>query len=156
MAPGSRRPRRHRRNANEPGHAHELTFSCYRRYPFLSRDRICQWLVESIERARKSLEFDVWAWVFMPDHVHLVVHPRRPAYDVAAIRRQIKEPVARQALAWLRPGGQAENLENCRVPSVEISRRCRDWTSGRAPGSVAERDLQLRSQSQTTQVERTI
>ena len=104
MAPGSRQPRRHRRNANEPGHAHELTFSCYRRYPFLSRDRVCEWLVESIDRARKSLEFDVWAWVFMPEHVHLIIHPRRPTYDMAAIRRQIKEPVARQALAW-RPSG---------------------------------------------------
>lgn len=100
MAPASER--RHRRNYNDPGHAHELTFSCYRRFDFLSRDRTCQWLVESIEAARQRLDFDVWAWVFMPDHVHIIVRPRQPTYDIAAIRRRIKEPVARQALAWLR------------------------------------------------------
>lgn len=100
MAPAS--PRRHRKNYNDPGHAHELTFSCYRRFPFLSRDRTCQWLVESIEAARQRLDFDVWAWVFMPDHVHLIVRPRRATHDIAAIRRCIKEPVARHAVSWLR------------------------------------------------------
>jgi len=94
--------RRHRKNINEVGHAHELTFSCYRRYPFLTSDRVCWWLVESIENARRSLEFDVWAWVFMPDHVHLIVRPRRNQHDLAQIRRLIKEPVARRALSWLR------------------------------------------------------
>jgi putative transposase len=66
---------------NEPGHAHELTFSCYRRFPFFSRDRVCQW----IEEARTSLDFDVWAWVFMPDHVHLFVRPRRRVPLLAAL-----------------------------------------------------------------------
>jgi putative transposase len=100
MAPAL--PRRHRRNYNEPGHAHELTFSCYQRFPFLGRDRTCQWLRDSLEEARRTLDFDLWAWVFMPDHVHLIVHPRQPVYDIALIRRRIKEPVAQQAIAWIR------------------------------------------------------
>jgi len=87
---------------NEFGHAHELTFSCYRRFPFLGKDRVCQWLVEAIDHARQCLEFDVWAWVFMPDHVHLLIRPRRRVHDMADIRRLIKEPVARRALAWIR------------------------------------------------------
>lgn len=94
--------RQHRKNYNVPGHAHELTWSCYQNYPFLSRERTCLWLIESIERARSLLRFDVWAWVFMPDHVHLIVHPRREAYDISAIRRAIKEPVARHAILWLK------------------------------------------------------
>ena len=36
-----------------PGHAHELTFSCYRSYPFLQAERTCQWLAEAIEAARR-------------------------------------------------------------------------------------------------------
>ncbi len=94
--------RHHRESANEPGHAHELPFSCYPRFPFFSRDRACQWLVKSIEAARTSLSFGVWAWVFMPDHIHLIVHPRHSRHDMAAIRRRIKESVAKQALAWIR------------------------------------------------------
>ncbi len=100
MAPVPKR--RHRTNFNVPGQAHELTFSCYRRYPFLARERVCRWLVNAIEAARKSLEFDLWAWVFMPDHVHLIIRPNCQTYDIAHIRRQIKEPVARHAISWLR------------------------------------------------------
>ncbi len=128
MAPARGARKRHRRNFNEPGHAHELTFSCYRRFPFLARDRTCEWLVQSIDDARRSLQFDLWAWVFMPDHVHLIVHPRRPTYDIAVVRRHIKEPVARQAVAWLRE----QSLEW--LPKIERQRGTRReylfWQSG--------------------------
>ena len=31
---------------NHPGHVHELTFSCHKKYAFLSKDRTCEWLAE--------------------------------------------------------------------------------------------------------------
>src|SRR5947209_311374 len=38
--------RSQRRTAyNEPGHAHELTFTCFRRHPFLGRERTCVWFL---------------------------------------------------------------------------------------------------------------
>ncbi|MBI1313165.1 hypothetical protein GC176_17885 [bacterium] len=43
----------HRRNCNEPAHAHGLTFSCYQRFRFLQAERTCQWLPEAIDEARK-------------------------------------------------------------------------------------------------------
>ncbi len=94
-------PRIHRKNINEPGDAHELTFSCYQGHPFLKSERVCGWLCDAIDQARTHLQFDVWAWVFMPEHVHLLIRPRLPAYDIAVIRRRIKEPVSHQALAYL-------------------------------------------------------
>jgi putative transposase len=51
--------RRHRRNCNEPGHAHGLTFSCYRGYQFLKAERTCVWLVESIA----FLEAEAPEWI---------------------------------------------------------------------------------------------
>ncbi len=53
---------------NEPGHAHELTFCCFHRYPFLKSERACRWLAESLEEARQKLDFALWAYVFMPEH----------------------------------------------------------------------------------------
>lgn len=91
-----------RRNLNIPGHAHELTFSCYQGYAFLSKDRTRLWLVDSINAARDIHDFALWAWVFMPDHVHLIVYPRREIYDIADIRGSIKEPVARNAIAYMK------------------------------------------------------
>jgi putative transposase len=92
---------KHRKNFNDAGHAHELTFSCYRGYQFLKAERTCEWLATAIEEARDSLAFDFWAFVFMPEHVHLLIRPREAIYDIADIRLAIKAPVGQQAMAYL-------------------------------------------------------
>ena len=92
----------HRKSINIPNHAHELTFSCYHYYPLLSKDRTRQWLADSINSAREELDLSIWAYVFMPNHVHLVVYPRNSEYNISSILKAIKHPVSRQALKWLR------------------------------------------------------
>jgi putative transposase len=120
MPEGSRKCLRH---YNEPGHAHELTFSCYRGLPLLSRDRTRRWFIEALARARDRCDFRLWAYVIMPEHAHVLLLPTKPDYDVAAILKSIKQPVARRATAWLRahhpqwlrrlrverPGGRVEH-----------------------------------------------
>ena len=97
------RVRSNRRRAfNESGHAHELTFTCYRRYGFLRAERCCQWLAEAIDKARRRRDFALWAYVFMPEHVHLIVYPRQPNYDISIILQAIKESVGRRAVGYLR------------------------------------------------------
>ena len=94
---------------DEPGHAHELTFTCFHRFPFLQAERTCQWLADVIDQARQELHFAVWAYVFMPEHVHVLIVPTQPVYQVSRILSAIKEPVARKAIkhmaehspAWL-------------------------------------------------------
>ena len=86
-----------RRAFNEPGHAHELTFTCHHRYAFLKAERTCVWLAESLSRARVKYDFSLWAYVFMPEHVHLLIHPRRPDYDIRAILKAVKQPVGDRA-----------------------------------------------------------
>ena len=86
---------------NEPGHAHELTFCCFHGLPFLKAERTCQWLADEIESARKEFDFLLWAYVFMPEHVHLLIFPRRPIYDIPPIWKAIKEPVGRKAIKYL-------------------------------------------------------
>lgn len=92
----------HRKSCNEIGHAHELTFSCYHGYPFLVRERTCLWLAEYIDNARKKLGFKLWAYVFMPNHAHLIIHFGRNTYDIAEALQEIRSPVSRKALAFLR------------------------------------------------------
>ncbi len=98
----SRESRQHRRREiNAPGHAHELTFSCFHRFRFLQAERTCPWLADAIEAARELHAFDLWAYVFMPEHVHLIVRPRRPGYQMRSILAGIKVPVARRAIRYL-------------------------------------------------------
>ena len=98
MASGTRR---HRKNYNQPGDAHELTWTCYRRYEFLKAERSCRWLAHAIDEGRAALDFAVWAYVFMPEHVHIIVYPRQKIYDIAKIRAAMKEPVGRRGLKHL-------------------------------------------------------
>jgi putative transposase len=92
---------KHRRNINTPGDAHELTFSCYHRFPFLKAERTCAWLAQAIDAAREKYQFAVWAYVFMPDHAHVIVCPQEKVYDIALIRKAIKAPVASAAIEYM-------------------------------------------------------
>jgi len=83
------------------GQAHCLTFSCFRRQPFLSRPRCCQWLAEAIEAGRTSRLYDLLGFVFMPEHVHVVVLPR-PEVRISRILVAMKAPVAKRAVLWIR------------------------------------------------------
>jgi len=91
-----------RRNYNEPGHAHELTCSCFQRYQFLIAERARTWLTDAIADARQKLDFALWCYVVMPEHMHLIVHPRQPVYEIDDILAAIKQPVARRGMAYLR------------------------------------------------------
>ena len=84
-----------------PGCAHYLTFSCFRNQRFLKSERACQWLADSIRTAKEKHPFDLWAWVFMPDHVHLLLRPAN-AEAISKILSAIKVPVSKRAAAWIR------------------------------------------------------
>jgi len=87
---------------NDVGHAHALTFSCFRRQPFLSKDRSRQWLAEAVNRGCRKFEFDVWAYVIMPEHVHLLVWPAQIEYNISDLLRCIKLSVSKRALSFVR------------------------------------------------------
>ena len=90
-----------RRGFDELGHVHELNFACFQRYRFLVAGRTCQWLADAIGEARERHGFDLWAYVFMPDHAHLILRPHALGTTVAAILKGIKQPVGRRALLYL-------------------------------------------------------
>ncbi len=115
------------RRWNTPWEAHELTFSCYRRQPFLTRDRTRQYLAQAVRLAREKHGFHLWAYVVMPEHVHLLLWPAAEEYDISAILRSIKQSVSRRAVAYLRanhPAGLAR-LVGGRGPTVH-----RFWQEG--------------------------
>ena len=90
-----------RRNINQRTHAHVLTFSCYHGFRFLEAERTCQWLAEALNSARHRFDFALWAYVFMPEHTHMIVWPRKATYDIADIRHAIKAPVGEKAIRYL-------------------------------------------------------
>src|SRR5688572_9954426 len=87
---------------NEPGHAHELTFSCYQRLPLLSKDRTRSWFIDAMKTTRRDLHVDLWAYVIMPEHVHVLLWPRELKYEMKLIKAGLKSPVAKRAINLLK------------------------------------------------------
>jgi putative transposase len=91
-----------RRRYPEPCQPRELTFSSYRRYPFLGRERTRQWFRQALAEVRAKYGFHIWAYVLMPEHLHLLVYPGKAADRVPDFLRDLKATVAQQALKYLR------------------------------------------------------
>ncbi|MBL7648140.1 MAG: transposase [Candidatus Hydrogenedentes bacterium] len=94
--------RKTRKAFNTEGEAHGVTFSCFKRRQFLSRDRTREYFVEALELMRKQHNVHIWAFVIMPEHVHLVLWPVYAEYQMESILSTIKLSVSRKAMAWLR------------------------------------------------------
>jgi len=60
------------------GHNHFLTFSCFRRLPYLADDHSRTIFLQTLEQLRQRHQFYVFAYVLMPEHVHLLLsEPKR-------------------------------------------------------------------------------
>ena len=94
----------HRQSFNIAGHVHFLTFSCFRRQRFLAGEFESGCFAESLNAARQLEHFELWAYVIMPEHVHLLIRPTCSGYKMATIFRRIKEPASRRILAAWRSG----------------------------------------------------
>lgn len=86
--------RKTRRAWNEPGHAHFLTYSCFRRLPLLTRPRMRRWVLDALEATRREHDVALWAYVIMPEHVHVLLLPRQPRYEMRRILVALKRPVS--------------------------------------------------------------
>lgn len=91
-----------RRRSDTPGHAHDLTFSCFRRKPLLTSKIAKQLLADSVNAARVKHDFEVWAYVFMPEHVHLLIYPRREDYSISGILKSIKQSSSRSVIQHMK------------------------------------------------------
>lgn len=122
------KPCKTRRAWDEPGHAHFLTYSCVHRWPLLSRDRSRQWVVQALESAREHLHLQLWAFVIMPEHVHVVLLPP-PDCAMARVLANLKHSVATAAHEWLRQTNQTDWLARLtvRYPSRTVFRF---WEAG--------------------------
>ena len=112
---------------NTPGHAHELTFSCYKNRKFLLDEQACMFLVDAVNMARKKHGLKVWAYVFMPDHLHLLIYPESDNYSISAILLSIKQSVARRVLIHARKHEPARLKE---FETGRTSRKYQFWQDG--------------------------
>jgi putative transposase len=105
---------------DEPGHVHELTFSCFHRLPLLHDVQRCKLLSQAINSACTHHHFRLLGFVYMPEHVHLLVYPdndnrsridellyaiKRPfSFRVKKLLEEGADPLLHQLTVRERPG----------------------------------------------------
>ena len=70
----------------QTGQFHFVTFSCYRRRPYLAAVAVMELFEDALERVRRRYLFAVAGYVVMPEHVHLLVNEPRRALLSKAIQ----------------------------------------------------------------------
>jgi putative transposase len=84
-----------------PGHAHFLTFSCYHKKSYLNDSQACRFFLEELAFVREKYRFSLWAYVLMPDHVHLLLWPRQNPYSISDILKDLKARSSRNYSIFL-------------------------------------------------------
>ena len=77
MQPGPNHRKTMKRREIE-GDVRFITFSCEKRLPLLGNPKVKAIITESIFVSRARFGFELFAWVIMPEHVHVLVRPRPP------------------------------------------------------------------------------
>lgn len=101
-----------------------MTFSCYRRLPLMKHPEVMNLFSDTLADARRRMSFSLYAWVVMPEHVHLLCRPA-PESTWGAIAQSVKTSVARRVLGRWREL-DAPILDRLRTSSGEI----RFWQRG--------------------------
>lgn len=89
------------RRFDNVNHAHALTFSCFQRRAFLSKNRSRQWMIDAIELTRSRHGLHLWAYVVMPEHVHILFWPPDASYSISSILTTLKQSVAKRAIRYV-------------------------------------------------------
>jgi putative transposase len=97
--------------------------------PLLDDDLWCSWLAESISRSLEKHNVALWAYVFIPDHVHLLVRPRNDIYDISDFLRSMKISSAKRILNSLREQ-HSPILDKLQTQGIEADNLYRFWQAG--------------------------
>ena len=89
------------RHYDNLGTARFVTFSCFRRYPYLAVDRLVLPVIEQLQNLRESYGISIHGYVIMPDHVHFVLSPPEGT-RLGVVIGQLKARSSRVILSLLR------------------------------------------------------
>jgi putative transposase len=113
----------------EPGDCHELTFSCDRRIPLLTNDGWRHFLAESLDHAVHGQSCRLIAYVFMPEHVHILIQPMPRDAGIDLFLKALKAPFSRRIKRLLQ-AVESPLLERLTVRERPGSRCFRFWQEG--------------------------
>jgi putative transposase len=61
-----------------------------------------RWFIEALDLTRKTHRLELWAYVVMPEHAHVLFLPHSSNDRIKAILKTLKQSVSRRAVNYLR------------------------------------------------------
>jgi len=77
------------------GSLHFITFSCFHRFPLLESPAACETFETVLEQTRARHQARVYAYVLMPEHIHLLVN-EPPRILLAQFLKVVKQMTSRR------------------------------------------------------------
>lgn len=114
---------------HQPGDLHELTFSCYRQLKLLTNDDWRQRLSSAMDDACRKVHVELVAFVYMPEHVHLLVNPRSPTGDIDDFLKTLKQPFSAEIKGILQ-AADSPLLKRLTIRERPGKTRFRFWQEG--------------------------
>jgi putative transposase len=114
---------------NTPGHAHELTFSVYRGKNLFQDRQACELFLAELKTAREEFAFRLWAYVIMPNHVHVLLWPMESVYKIECITKAIKGRMAKRYIGIITVNQNADFFEEYRANKKGVE-SFRIWQRG--------------------------
>jgi putative transposase len=102
---------------------HFITFSCYRRRPFLGTPRRRTAFLRVLEQTRVRYRFVVVGYIVMPEHVHLLISEPQHG-DPSLVMQVLKQRVARRLLRHSRKRSPEQSEL---FPSTDAPALARFW-----------------------------
>jgi putative transposase len=85
----------HMRRCFEKGHAYFVTSVTNEREPIFISEKMCEILLVTIEYFKLLLDYKIYAYCIMPDHLHLIIQPVGK-YNLSYIMQMIKGSFSRK------------------------------------------------------------
>lgn len=103
------------------GHIFYITTAVYNRLHIFTHPSFITPLYDSLNFYRFKLDFKLLGYVFMPDHIHLMVWPQHEA-NVSAFMRDFKEFTAKRIVRQAEVEGRSDWLAAFRQAGDETGR----------------------------------
>ncbi len=115
-----------------------ITFSCYHRYQLMLDDRLRLIFLSHLKSICKNYSIDIYGYVIMPEHIHLVLYPREEV-SIGRVIGELKSKSAREILLLFRRDNSSL-LSKLTVDKITYfwQKRCYDHNC-RTPETVIEK-----------------
>jgi putative transposase len=87
------------RRVEHTHHVRFLTFSTYRRLALFGNAKIRDRFAEHLADAKRRHGFHLYAWVLMPEHVHLLMWPEVEEHPISRVLHSLKRLFSLEVLA---------------------------------------------------------